>query len=454
MRWEDIQGWFDFQDVYKDQVASAGDTAHFVEVGGWLGKSSVFMADRIRESGKQIRFDVVDTFRGSPTANDTIQESLALAEAGTVYPQFMDNIRACGVDDIIHAIVGDSAETAAQYADESLDFVFIDADHTLEAVRKDITAYWPKIKPGGVLGGHDYDEYGPHFAACEFVDRTGAAISVNHRSFIIRKPLRQDNECIFLALPSYGNLDSQMAMAGICAPTASKHRVEIQNKESSLLATSFNSLWCKAISDPRYTHFAMLHADIAPQNWWLDVLMEELKRSGADMISVVSPIKDDRGVTSTGIANLDNPWSPMKRFTMKEIMDLPETFDAAQAGYPDNTLLINTGCWLADIRNPKWRLIDDKGDLVCYFTTKDRVHKHEGQYVCYAQSEDWFFSQQLHIAGLKAVATRKVSLVHYGRFGFPNNAKWGGWTTDEETKCFWEAQPPMARPNLIAVGET
>lgn len=46
---------------------------------------------------------------------------------------------------------------AAQMAAESLDFVFLDADHTLEAVRADIVAWWPKVKPGGWLGGHDYD---------------------------------------------------------------------------------------------------------------------------------------------------------------------------------------------------------------------------------------------------------------------------------------------------------
>lgn len=38
----------------------------------------------------------------------------------------------------------------------SLDFVFIDADHSEEAVREDIEAWREKVKPGGMLGGHDY----------------------------------------------------------------------------------------------------------------------------------------------------------------------------------------------------------------------------------------------------------------------------------------------------------
>lgn len=40
--------------------------------------------------------------------------------------------------------------------DESLDFVFIDAIHTYEHVKRDVAAWMPKLKPGGVLGGHDY----------------------------------------------------------------------------------------------------------------------------------------------------------------------------------------------------------------------------------------------------------------------------------------------------------
>ena len=42
--------------------------------------------------------------------------------------------------------------------DLSLDFVFIDAQHDYESVKNDITCWLPKIKTGGFISGHDYDD--------------------------------------------------------------------------------------------------------------------------------------------------------------------------------------------------------------------------------------------------------------------------------------------------------
>ena len=47
---------------------------------------------------------------------------------------------------------------AAEFVkDMSLDFVFIDADHTSDGVRADIEAWLPKVRAGGVMAGHDID---------------------------------------------------------------------------------------------------------------------------------------------------------------------------------------------------------------------------------------------------------------------------------------------------------
>lgn len=49
-----------------------------------------------------------------------------------------------------------SLDIVTSVRDDSLDFVYIDADHHYENALADIRAWWPKVKPGAFLGGHDY----------------------------------------------------------------------------------------------------------------------------------------------------------------------------------------------------------------------------------------------------------------------------------------------------------
>ncbi len=50
-----------------------------------------------------------------------------------------------------------SNEAAGHIKDRSLDFVFIDGNHSYEYVKEDIQLYLPKVKKNGLIGGHDYD---------------------------------------------------------------------------------------------------------------------------------------------------------------------------------------------------------------------------------------------------------------------------------------------------------
>ncbi|HEX6712899.1 MAG TPA: class I SAM-dependent methyltransferase [Thermoleophilaceae bacterium] len=49
-----------------------------------------------------------------------------------------------------------SVDAAAQVADGSLDFAYIDARHDYESVLEDLEAWFPKVRAGGIFAGHDY----------------------------------------------------------------------------------------------------------------------------------------------------------------------------------------------------------------------------------------------------------------------------------------------------------
>jgi len=51
---------------------------------------------------------------------------------------------------------GLSVERARDFEDESLDAMYLDADHSEAHIRADLAAWIPKIKKGGVVAGHDY----------------------------------------------------------------------------------------------------------------------------------------------------------------------------------------------------------------------------------------------------------------------------------------------------------
>ena len=52
-----------------------------------------------------------------------------------------------------------SYEISNLFKDNSYDFIYIDADHKYESVIKDVELYLPKLKKGGIIGGHDYCPY-------------------------------------------------------------------------------------------------------------------------------------------------------------------------------------------------------------------------------------------------------------------------------------------------------
>lgn len=147
-----IQGWnTGIPPLYKQLVEHVGDGSHFVEVGTWKGKSASFMAVEIINSGKNIKFDCIDTWVGA--GNETEYDIDEHVQNGTLYEHFIENMKP--VEGYYTPIRLPSLEAVMMYEDESLDFVFIDAAHDYENVKLDITAWYPKVKKGGIFAGHD-----------------------------------------------------------------------------------------------------------------------------------------------------------------------------------------------------------------------------------------------------------------------------------------------------------
>lgn len=62
-----------------------------------------------------------------------------------------------------------STDAAKLFPDNHFDYIYLDARHDYCAVKEDILYYWPKLRPGGILGGHDYID------AQYAIDKLGAA---------------------------------------------------------------------------------------------------------------------------------------------------------------------------------------------------------------------------------------------------------------------------------------
>ena len=69
---------------------------------------------------------------------------------------------------------GYSQDFVNSFEDESLDYIFIDGDHSYEGALTDCELFFPKIKNGGIFAGHDWSLAGVQKAVNEFKDRNGS----------------------------------------------------------------------------------------------------------------------------------------------------------------------------------------------------------------------------------------------------------------------------------------
>jgi hypothetical protein len=195
-----LHGCFTFAEFYQSIAVEILPVVgwHGVEVGALYGQSAACLAVhllRVRAHVEQHgerkcpRLDLVE--RSDHRA--ILSENLASVSE---------------VIGTIHSPVS-SVDASRMYEDGSLDFVMLDADHTLQSVRDDIAHWWPKVQKGGVLAGHDFSHYFPGVmrAALEAFPRLSVWRGSLWPDDTVAEPRRSEAERDIQARSAHGGKD-------------------------------------------------------------------------------------------------------------------------------------------------------------------------------------------------------------------------------------------------------
>jgi Methyltransferase domain len=121
-----------------------------VEIGVQEGKFSELLLDTWR--GRHLIS--VDPWQEAPATEYLDIANIVQAEQDRLYRETVDRLGRFGSRSTIWRVTGE--EAAKRVPHHSLDFVYLDARHDYASVMQDLEDWIEKVRPGGVLGGHDY----------------------------------------------------------------------------------------------------------------------------------------------------------------------------------------------------------------------------------------------------------------------------------------------------------
>lgn len=176
-----VEGWMPQEELaFLFAIAlSLPAGAQLLEVGSWKGRSTLAFCAGLRGRG---RVTAVDSFRGDAETGEAVDVESAFRTNTDAYRDMLD------------VIVSESLEAAKQFRDGTFDCVFIDAAHDYRNVQSDIRAWAPKVKPGGLLCGHDYGKFGLSLAVHQMFGRTCHWRSIWYTTDPPRRHLRYEIE--------------------------------------------------------------------------------------------------------------------------------------------------------------------------------------------------------------------------------------------------------------------
>ncbi|HWS34174.1 MAG TPA: class I SAM-dependent methyltransferase [Actinoplanes sp.] len=138
-------------------AALAAPDGPVLEVGSWLGKSTLYLAAAVRTRGGKVV--TVDHHRGSEEHQvgwEYHDPELVDPAAGLIdtLPGFRRTIAAAGAEDVVVAVVARAEDFAALWS-APLAFLFLDGSHTDESAQRDLASWAPHLAVGGILAIHD-----------------------------------------------------------------------------------------------------------------------------------------------------------------------------------------------------------------------------------------------------------------------------------------------------------
>jgi predicted O-methyltransferase YrrM len=159
-RFKSIEGWIsDIEGYVLYRLARDGEgSGAIVEIGSWMGRSTAWLAAGSAARSRE-PVHAVDTFDGGPALK--AKDFAVLQEQGTTYHAFAENLERAGVFDHVEPVIADSRAAAAQWDGRPVRLLFIDGDHSYEAVKADLAAWLPYVARDGYIAFDDVHEKYP-----------------------------------------------------------------------------------------------------------------------------------------------------------------------------------------------------------------------------------------------------------------------------------------------------
>jgi hypothetical protein len=135
-----------FKDLLKDFKGKPN--LAFMQIGAFTGDATVWLVNNILTDKSSVLIDV-DTWQGS---DEEVHHKMDFSDVEKVYDH-----RTMTMDNVIKVKMTSIEFLTTAEDKDYYDFIYIDGDHTADAVFKDASLAWRALKPGGIMAFDDYE---------------------------------------------------------------------------------------------------------------------------------------------------------------------------------------------------------------------------------------------------------------------------------------------------------